>query len=126
MSLMLEPSPLQQQQRKKRFTFKNILLVTALAGTFLGICGSLVEASMKDPFRLAFDIWGTYRSQVPEQVSKSFSMFWFGITNFKLYYFFVGLLLLIFTTSLAVLTLGIVGGAFIGGAFYWILSIAQP
>jgi hypothetical protein len=81
---------------------------------------------MKDPYRVAFDLLATYRNQVPEQLGKSFAMFWFGITNFKLYYFFVGLLFPIFATTLSLLTLGVVAGAFIGGAFYWILSIAQP
>lgn len=125
MTLEIDPSAL-PQRRKKRFIITRVLLATALAGMFLGICGSLVEASMKEPFRQAFEFWGIYKSQVPEQVGKSFAMFWFGITNFKLYYFFVGLLLLIFTTSLSLLTIGIVVGAFVGGAFYWILSIAQP
>ncbi len=124
MTLMVDPGAL--QPRKKRFTFRLIFFIIVVAGVFLGIAGSLVEATMKEPYKLAFDCWAIYRGQVLEAVSKSFGMFWFGVSNFKLYYFFVGLLFLTFSIVLALMTLGIVAGAFIGGAFYWILSVAQP
>jgi hypothetical protein len=115
----LDPSEL---QRKK----KPLFLVGIVPGAFLGLCGSLIESSMKEPFKLAFGLSDFIRTQIPEFYGQAFSTLWFGITNLKLYYILVGLALLLMWTGLGVLLIGVVMGAFIGGVIYWFLSVAQP
>lgn len=114
------------QPRKKIFSFRNCLLIATVPGAFLGFVGSLVESSRKEPFALMFQVWGLCTDFLPKYFSKSLDMLWIGITNFQLYYFFMGLLIFLLVSSFAALSTGIVFGTFLGGVIYWLLSIAQP
>jgi hypothetical protein len=118
---MIGPDPSDLQRKKE-----SLILMGIVPGAFLGLCGALIESSMKEPFKLAFGLCGFVRTQIPEFYGQAFSTLWLGITNLKLYYILVGLLLLLFWSSVSLLFIGVVIGAFLGGAIYWFLSAAQP
>ncbi len=52
--LSLGPS----QPQKKRLTFKQSLFGPVLLGGVLGLFASLIESTMKDPFKLMWDLFG--------------------------------------------------------------------
>jgi hypothetical protein len=110
---------------KKKSSLK-FLLVATVPGMLLGLFGSLVESSMKEPFKLMFDVWGLYTNFIPDLYGKAWSALWFGITNLKLYYVFFGVLGLLLGSGVALCLSGIVIGTFLGGVIYWLISIAQP
>lgn len=118
----LDPS----QPRRNIFSLKNTLLFSTVPGAFLGFLGSLVESSRKEPFALMFYVWGVCTDSLPAYFGKSLNMLWFGVTNFQLYYFFMGLLVFLLASSFAALSIGVVFGTFLGGVIYWLISIAQP
>jgi len=122
MTLMMGPDPSELQGKKK----KSLILMGIAPGALLGVIGSLVESSMKQPFKLAFELCTMVQTMLPEHFGKAFSMVWFGISNLKVFYILMGLLYLIVWTSVSLFSVGVVLGAFIGGAVYWFLSIAQP
>lgn len=114
------------QPRKKIFSLRNCLLIATVPGAFLGFAGSLVESSRKEPFALLSHVWGLCTDFLPAHFSKSLDMLWFGITNFQLYYIFVGLLIFLLMNGFAALMVGVVIGTLLGGIVYWLISIAQP
>ena len=54
---------------KKKSSLK-FLLVGLVPGILLGLFGSLVESSMKEPFKLMLDVWGLYTDFIPEILAK--------------------------------------------------------
>ena len=110
---------------KKKSSLK-FLLVAIVPGMLLGLFGALVESSMREPFKLMFDVWGLYTDFIPELFGKALRALWFGITNLKLYYVFFGVLGLLLGSGAALCLIGIVIGTFLGGVIYWLISVAQP
>ena len=49
----------------KKKSSLNFLLVVIVPGILLGLFGSLVESSTKEPFKLMFDVWGLYTISFP-------------------------------------------------------------